>query len=252
MSVAPSAARFFYSAPAPCPYLPGRVERRIFADLTGPRAPHGYDLLSEAGFRRSLGFAYRPACPGCNACVAVRIPAAEFTDDRKWRRVRRANADLAAVVRPALATAEQYGVFERYQQGRHADGEMARMDFADFRTMVEVGTLDSQLIEFRDAAGTLIGGCLVDRLGVGLSAVYSFYDPEHNQRSLGSYMILWLVDECRRLGLPHVYLGYWIAECRKMAYKTRFRPIEALTRDGWRRIGPEDEIGEPSHPSRSR
>ena len=241
MSVAPSAARFFYSAPAPCPYLPGRVERRIFADLTGPRAPHGYDLLSEAGFRRSLGFAYRPACPGCNACVAVRIPAADFEEERKWRRVRRANAAVTATPRPALATPEQYQVFERYQQGRHADGEMARMDFADFRTMVEVGTIDSQLVEFRDDTGTLIGGCLVDRLGIGLSAVYSFYDPEHEKRSLGSFMILWLVDECRRLGLPHVYLGYWIADCRKMNYKTRFRPIEALTRDGWRRV----EVGEP-------
>lgn len=233
MTVAPSAARFFYSAPAPCPYLPGRVERRIFADLTGPRAPHGYDLLSEAGFRRSLGFAYRPACPGCNACVAVRIPVAEFRD-RKWQRVRRANADLTATARPPVATAAQYDLFERYQQGRHADGEMARMDFADFRTMVEVGALDSQLVEFRDESGALIAGCLVDRLGIGLSAVYSFYEPGQASRSLGSYMILWLIEECRRLGLPHVYLGYWIAECRKMAYKTRFRPIEALTREGWR------------------
>lgn len=242
MTAAPSAARFFYSAPAPCPYLPGRVERRIFADLSGPRAPQGYDLLSEAGFRRSLGFAYRPACPGCNACIAVRIPVAEF-DERKWRRVQRVNGDLTVRRRPALATAEQYALFERYQRGRHAEGEMARMDFADFRTMVEVGALDCQLAEFRDAKDTLVGGCLVDRLGVGLSAVYSFYDPAEANRSLGSYMILWLVEECRRLGLPHVYLGYWIAECRKMAYKTRFRPIEALTRDGWRRLA-DDGTGE--------
>ncbi len=236
MTVAPSAARFFYSAPAPCPYLPGRVERRIFADLSGPKAPHGYDLLSEAGFRRSLGFAYRPACPGCNACVAVRIPVDEFTEGRKWRRVRGINADLTATPRPALATVEQYELFERYQHGRHMDGEMARMDFADFRTMVEVGALDSMIVEFRDRDGTLVGGCLADRLGIGMSAVYSFYDPDQGRRSLGSQMILWLIDECRRLGLPHVYLGYWIAECRKMAYKTRFQPIEALTRDGWRRL----------------
>jgi arginyl-tRNA--protein-N-Asp/Glu arginylyltransferase len=240
MTLAPSAARFFYSAPAPCPYLPGRVERRIFADLTGPRAPHGYDLLSEAGFRRSLGFAYRPACPGCNACVAVRIPAAEFVSDRKWRRVRRTNADVVAKARPSLATAEQYALFERYQTGRHAEGEMARMDFADFRTMVEVGTLDSMVVEFRDGSGALIGCCLTDRLGIGLSAVYSFYDPDQPRRGLGSFMILWLIDECRRLGLPHVYLGYWISECRKMSYKTRFQPIEALTRDGWRPLTPAD------------
>src|SRR5258708_25255819 len=121
----------------------------MLGELAGPGAPHGCALLSEAGFRRSLGFAYRPACPGCNACVAVRIPAADFTDDRKWRRVRRTNADVTTTPRPAVATAEQYAVFERYQQGRHAEGEMARMDFADFRTMVEVGTLGSQLVEDR-------------------------------------------------------------------------------------------------------
>ena len=245
MTLAPSAARFFYSAPAPCPYLPGRVERRIFADLTGPRAPHGYDLLSEAGFRRSLGFAYRPACPGCNACVAVRIPVTDFKDERRWRRVRRLNADLTATARPSLATAEQYALFERYQQGRHADGEMARMDFADFRTMVEVGAIDSVGVEFRDRAGGLVAGCLADRLGIGLSAVYSFYDPDQARRGLGSHMILWLIDEARRLNLPHVYLGYWIAECRKMTYKTGFRPIEALTRDGWRRL-PADEAATPT------
>jgi leucyl-tRNA---protein transferase len=238
MTVAPSAARFFYSAPAPCPYMPGRIERRIFADLTGPRAPQGYDMLSEAGFRRSLGFAYRPACPGCNACVAVRIPATGFEEDAKWKRVRRTNADLTATVRPAAATAEQFALFERYQQGRHGDGEMARMDFADYRTMVEVGVIDSMVVEFRDAERKLVGACLADKLGIGMSAVYSFFDPDQDRRSLGSYMILWLVDECRRIGLPHVYLGYWIAECRKMAYKTRFRPIEALTRDGWQALEP--------------
>jgi len=237
VSVNPSAARFFYSAPAPCPYLPGRVERRIFADLTGPKAPHGYDLLSEAGFRRSLGFAYRPACPGCNACIAVRIPAAGFVMAAKWRRILRTNNDLSVQMRPPLATAEQYELFERYQHGRHGQGEMARMDFADYRTMVEVGAMDSAMIEFRRPDGALIGACLMDRLGVGLSAVYSFYDDRETRRSLGSHMILWLVEECRREGLPHVYLGYWIEECRKMAYKTRFRPIEALTRDGWQALG---------------
>ncbi len=238
MTVAPSAARFFYSAPAPCPYMPGRIERRIFADLTGPRAPQGYDMLSEAGFRRSLGFAYRPACPGCNACVAVRIPTSGFQEAAKWKRVRRTNADITATVRPAAATAEQFALFERYQQGRHGDGEMARMDFADYRTMVEVGVIDSMVVEFRDTDRKLVGACLADKLGIGMSAVYSFFDPDQDHRSLGSYMILWLIDECRRIGLPHVYLGYWIAECRKMAYKTRFRPIEALTRDGWQALEP--------------
>ncbi len=236
MTVAPSAARFFYSAPAPCPYLPGRVERRIFADLTGPKAAHGYDLLSEAGFRRSLGFAYRPACPGCNACIAVRIPVARFAAAGKWRRIQRTNNDLLVTERPPVATAEQFELFCRYQQSRHGEGEMARMDFADYRTMVEVGVMDSSILEFRRADGGLVAACLADRLGIGLSAVYSFFEPDEARRSLGTHMILTLVDECRTRGLPHVYLGYWIEECRKMAYKTRFRPIEALTREGWQPI----------------
>lgn len=247
MTIAPAAARFFYSAPAPCPYLAGKIERRVFADLSGPRASEGYDLLSEAGFRRSLGFAYRPACPGCNACVAVRIPVDAFNDEPKWRRVRRINADLVVHIRPPLATGEQYQLFREYEAGRHTDGEMARMDFADYRTMVEVGVLDSITVEFRDPDGKLVGVCLTDRLSVGLSAVYSFFDPEQSRRSMGSYMILWLVEECRRLGLAHVYLGYWIADCRKMSYKTRFRPIEALTRDGWRLItDPVEMTGVPA------
>ncbi|MBI3710594.1 MAG: arginyltransferase [Proteobacteria bacterium] len=235
MTVTSQTARFYYSAPAPCPYLPGRVERRIFADLSGPKPVLGYDVLSEAGFRRSLGFAYRPACPGCNECVPVRILAAEFAFCRGWRRIVAANADLVAARSPAHATAEQYALFTLYQQQRHGDGEMANMDFADYRTMVEVGARDSMVAEFRTPTGRLVAAGLIDRLEKGLSAVYSFFDPALKRRSLGSYVILWLVEEARRCGLPYVYLGYWIAESRKMAYKARFQPLEALTREGWRR-----------------
>ncbi|MGQ0664748.1 MAG: arginyltransferase [Pseudomonadota bacterium] len=236
MTVTAKAARFYYSAPAPCPYLPGRLERRIFADLTLPLAPFGYDLLSEAGFRRSLGFAYRPACPGCNACVPVRIPVNDFVPGRAWRRVMAANAVLSADRRPARATPEQYALFTRYQQTRHGDGEMAQMDYRDYRTMIEVGALDSFVVEFRDPKGGLLASCLADRLERGLSAVYSFFDPDHERCSLGSYTILWLVEEARRTQRDYVYLGYWIAECRKMNYKARFRPLEALTREGWRQM----------------
>ena len=232
----PAAARFYYSAPAPCPYVAGRVERRIFADLSGPHAAFSYDLLSEAGFRRSLGFAYRPACPGCNACVPVRVPVREFRWGRAWRRVMAANADLAARWAPAKATPEQFQLFNRYQRSRHGDGDMARMDFGDFRTMVEVGAIDSAVAEFRDADGTLVAASLADRMARGFSAVYSFYDPTLSGRSLGSRAILWLVEQAAAEGLDHVYLGYWIADSRKMAYKSRFRPLEGLTRDGWRRL----------------
>jgi arginine-tRNA-protein transferase len=237
MTVSLQNARFYYSAPSPCPYLSGRMERRIFADLGGAAAAAHYDLLSEAGFRRSLGFAYRPACPGCNACVPVRIPVASFVATKAWRRVLARNADLVALCRPARATIEQFELFAKYQQGRHGDGEMAQMDFADYRTMVEIGAHGSLIIEFRDRDGRLIAASLVDRLSRGFSAVYSFFDPALPERSLGSYAILWMVEEARRHGLAHVYLGYWIAASRKMAYKARFRPLEALTRDGWRLMG---------------
>jgi arginyl-tRNA--protein-N-Asp/Glu arginylyltransferase len=227
-------ARFYYSAPAPCPYIQGRIERRIFADLCGPNAAFSYELLSEAGFRRSLGFAYRPACPGCNACVPVRIPVAEFKDERGWRRVRSANSDLVTLQVPPRATSEQFALFCRYQQARHHDGEMARMSMADYQTMVEVGAMDSMVVELRDGDGTLVGACLADRMLKGLSAVYSFFDPAQHRRSLGSCLILRLIDIARDRGLEHVYLGYWIEDSRKMAYKARFKPLEALTREGWK------------------
>ena len=236
MTISPHSARFYYSAPSPCPYLPGKVERRIFADLSGPDAVLNYDLLSEAGFRRSLGFAYRPACPGCNACVPVRIPVAEFVDRPHWRRVRSSNADLAVRLRPPLATDEQFALFCRYQQSRHGDGEMARMDFSDYRTMVEVGAIESRIVEMRDPRGALVAACLVDYLAHGVSAVYSYYAPEFARRGLGNYMILWLVDDARRDGLDHVYLGFWIRQSRKMSYKARFQPLEGLAANGWHRL----------------
>lgn len=236
MTISPHAARFYYSAPSPCPYLPGKIERRIFADLSGPQAALSYDVLSEAGFRRSLGFAYRPACPGCHACVPVRIPVAHFEERPQWRRVTRSNADLSVALRAPNATDEQYRLFAAYQAQRHGDGEMARMDLGDYRTMVEVGSADSKIVECRDRNGRLIAVCLVDYLAHGISAVYSFYDPAQPQRSLGSFLILWLVGEAKRTGLDHVYLGFWVDQSRKMAYKARFRPLEGLTADGWRRL----------------
>jgi len=233
----PAAPRFYYSAPAPCPYVAGRIERRIFADIAGPQAPISYDVLSEAGFRRSLGFAYRPACPGCNACVPVRIPVRAFAWTRAWRRVIARNADLSIVWAAPRATAEQFALFRRYQATRHADGDMAQMGESDFRGMVEIGAGDCAVAEFRGRDGRLVAACLADRLAQGLSAVYTFYDPDQTTRSLGSRAILWLVEQARMQDLDHVYLGFWIRESRKMSYKARFRPLEALTSRGWTRLG---------------
>jgi arginine-tRNA-protein transferase len=217
----------------PCPYLPGKRERKLFTDLTGPGGRRLYDRLSQGGFRRSHRFAYRPACQGCNACVPVRIRVADFTAGRSLRRLAKRNEDLAAEERPARATLEQYRLFDRYIARRHGDGDMATMSYADFQAMVEETVLDTRLIEFRSDKGRLMGAALIDWLEDGPSAVYSFFAPEVPERSLGSFMVLWLVEESRRRALPYVYLGYWIAETRKMAYKARFRPLEGLGRQGW-------------------
>ncbi|WP_142846956.1 arginyltransferase [Telmatospirillum sp. J64-1] len=227
---------FFTTAPLPCPYIAGRLERKIVTELTGPDSEVLHEALSRAGFRRSHSIAYTPACPGCNACVPVRIVVDEFTSKRSMRRLQKINGDLRASEVPARATSEQYRLFSRYQDSRHSGGDMALMGFYDYRSMVEDSPIDTVLIEFRDPQGVLIGCCLTDRMSDGLSAVYSFFEPTQPERSLGTYVILWLVQEAKRLGLPYVYLGYWIAESRKMAYKARFAPLEAFGPGGWRVI----------------
>ncbi len=227
---------FFTTAPLPCPYLPGRLERKIVTELTGPDAEVLHDALSRAGFRRSHSIAYTPACPGCNACVPVRIVVGEFQEQKSLRRVWRANQDLVARRVPPRATAEQYRLFSRYQDSRHSGGDMALMGFYDYRSMVEDSPIQTFMVEFRDEADTLRAACLTDRTDDGLSAVYSFFDPDWTRRSLGSHAILWLIEQARREALPYVYLGYWIGESRKMSYKARFQPLEAFGADGWRRM----------------
>jgi arginine-tRNA-protein transferase len=227
--------QFFYTtAPLPCPYLPGRTERKIVTELAGADAEATHDRLSRAGFRRSHNIAYSPVCPGCRACIPIRIVAGQFQPDRTQRRVLRANADVTAFEMPARASAEQFGLFQRYQAARHGDGDMAAMGFYDYRAMVEDTPITSGVIEFRDPSGRLIGACLTDWLSDGLSAVYSFFDPADTRRSLGTYAILWLVSRALTASLPYVYLGYWVPESRKMSYKARFRPSEALAGGIWR------------------
>ena len=230
--------QFFYTtAPLPCPYLAGRTERKIVTELSGPEAETLHDRLSRAGFRRSHNIAYSPVCPGCQACIPIRIVASAFQPDRTQRRIARGNADLSATEMPARATAEQFALFHRYQKARHADGDMAAMGFYDYRAMVEDTPITSFVVEFRDPADRLLAACLTDRLVDGLSAVYSFYEPGFERRSLGTQAVLWLVDRARALGLPYVYLGYWVPESRKMSYKARFRPSEVLAGGTWRVLG---------------
>lgn len=237
---------FYVLVETPCPYLPGRKERKLATEISGPDAAALYDRLSRAGFRRSHSFAYRPACRSCAACVPVRVLADRFRPSSSLRRVWRINEDLAALSRPPRATSEQFALFTRYLSARHGEGDMAGMSFGEYRTMVEESRLDTRVIEFRDPSGALVAACLGDWLSDGPSAVYSFFEPAQERRSLGSYMVLWLIEQARLAGLPHTYLGYWIAGAPKMAYKARFRPIEGLGPDGWRLL--EARLGERVNP----
>lgn len=217
-----------------CPYLPGKIEQQLFTDLSGANAQARYDVLSQGGFRRSHHIAYRPSCRDCTACVPVRVVASEFRTSPRWRRIQRANVDLHIADAGTKVSDEQYELFRRYLNSRHEGGDMARMNRHDYFEMVASSPVETSILEFRDPNGTLIGACLTDRIPDGFSAVYSFFEPSLGKRSLGSYVILALIDKARAANLPHVYLGFWIEESRKMRYKSRFEPIEGFGPDGWR------------------
>ena len=229
---------FFATPPTPCPYLPGQLERKVVTLLSGDDPDRLHEALSHAGFRRSQDLAYRPACDGCNACVPVRISVTDFVPARSHRRIAKRNREITSLAGPPVAAREHFGLFRDYLASRHPGGGMADMGFADYRAMIEDTPLDTHLVDFRNAEGSLYGVCLTDRMTDGLSLVYSFFDPDESFRSPGIYIILWHVDRARFLGLKYIYLGYWIEQSRKMAYKSRFNSVEALTADGWRRLCP--------------
>ena len=218
----------------PCPYLPDKAERKVVVELADGSAGRDYERLIRAGYRRSGAIAYRHACPACRACVPVRLPIAGFALSRSLRRVEGANRDLDVRILAPEARAEHFDLFRRYQDGRHGGGEMADMDFIEYRALVEESHVATRLAEFRGPGGGLMAVCLFDELDDSLSAVYTFFEPSITKRSLGSYMILWLAAECRESGKSHLYLGYWIEKCAKMAYKARFRPLEMLDQGAWR------------------
>lgn len=230
--------QFFITAPSPCPYLPGRVERKVFTHLVGQDARSLNTQLSQGGFRRSQNIAYRPACDGCAACVSVRVPVNTFEMTRGFRRTLKANQDIESTVVKSQATSEHYSLFRGYIDSRHSDGGMADMTVLDFSAMVDDNFVDSRLVEYRvrsSAAddGRLVGAVLIDILGDGISMIYSFYEPDEAVRSLGTFMILDNIARVKRLGLPYLYLGYWVRGSRKMDYKARFLPQERLTSEGW-------------------
>ncbi|MGV8995883.1 MAG: arginyltransferase [Parvibaculaceae bacterium] len=229
--------QFYITAPQPCPYLPDRFEKKVFTHLLSENAVSLNDTLSQAGFRRSQNIAYRPACDGCSACVSVRIRVDDFTPNRSFRRILARNDDLVSATRPAQATKEQFSLLRSYLDERHPEGGMADMTPIDYVSMIEDTTVRSSLIEYRkigEENSPLYATALTDQLQDGLSMVYSFYNPQDDARSLGTFMVLDHIARARALGLPFVYLGYWVADCRKMAYKMRFHPLEALGLDGWK------------------
>jgi arginyl-tRNA--protein-N-Asp/Glu arginylyltransferase len=238
--------QFYLTAPSPCPYLAGREERKVFTHLVGERAPELNDLLTHGGFRRSQSIAYRPACETCRACVSVRVVVEDFRPTRSMRRVLDRNSDLVAEMRVPVPTSEQYSVFRSYLDSRHRDGGMADMTVLDYAMMVEDSHVETRIVEFRRHGpdsrisgrgnGPLLGVALTDVLSDGLSMVYSFFDPDAGLRSLGTFIILDHISRARCLGLPYVYLGYWVKGSKKMDYKGRFLPQERLSGDGWMRV----------------
>jgi len=230
---------FYLSGPMPCPYMSDRIERKLFARLSGENEADGRinAALTRAGFRRSHDIVYRPACMNCAACVPIRIPVTAFAPSRSHRRIDRKNRDLTLSIKSPKTSNELYDVFLQYQRARHADSDMAQMTREEFDAMLQEGNAETRLYQLRDPSKRLMGAMIADDVADGLSAVYSFFVPETANRSLGTQLILTLVKEAARTKLPYVYLGYWIDKTRKMAYKARFRPFEILTPQGW---GPPD------------
>lgn len=235
---------FYVTAPQACPYLPGRLERKLFTHLTHDKPPALIDNLLKGGFRRSQNIAYMPYCEGCQACVSVRVLVDDFDMSKSFKRVLDKNEDLVARRVPATPTSEQYSLFRDYIDARHSDGGMADMTVLDYAMMVEDSIIDTFVTEYRlkpnpNSRGgekPLMGVALCDRLSDGISMVYSFYEPEAAQRSLGTYMILEHLQYARQIGVPYLYLGYWIQGSQKMSYKKRFQPQEMLTGSGWVRV----------------
>jgi len=236
--------RFFVTTPSPCPYLPGKIERKVFTELSGPHANELNDALGRIGFRRSQGVAYRPSCADCTACVSVRVVANEFRPNASQRKLLRRHSDLVVTACKPWTTEEQFALLRRYLAARHPGGGMADMDEIDFADMVEQTPVNTYVVEYRERSvdgrpGRLVGACLTDHQADGLSMVYSFFEPEDETRpGLGTFIIIDHIMRAAKAGLPYVYLGYWVQGSARMQYKVRFRPIERLGPSGWQRFEP--------------
>ncbi|MEM7439823.1 MAG: arginyltransferase [Pseudomonadota bacterium] len=248
----PLAPQFYVTAPQTCPYLDGRVERKLFTALQGDHAALLNDHLSRQGFRRSQNVLYRPSCADCNACLSARIRVADFKPRRRHRRVIKKNVDLARTATSPWATEEQYELFRRYLETRHADGGMADMDVFEFAAMIEETPVRSRVVEYtgKDENGRdeLTAVCLTDVLEDGLSMVYSFFEPSMPERSLGTWVILDHIEIARDAGLPYVYLGYWVPGSPKMGYKAKFGALEVFFAGEWQRLENPEAFRPDTHP----
>ncbi len=236
--------KFFVTSPTACPYLPGKTERKVFTELNGVHAAELNDALGRIGFRRSQGVAYRPSCAACSACVSVRVLTDLFVPSATQKKILKRHADLEVSACKPWTTDEQYTLLRRYLASRHPGGGMAGMDEDDFADMVEQSPVKTFVVEYREPSvggrpGKLVGACLTDQQGDGLSMIYSFFDTGEEARTgLGTYIILDHITRAAKAGLPYVYLGYWVEGSDRMAYKAKFKPLERLTRDGWQAFDP--------------
>ena len=229
--------RFYVTGAGPCPYLPGQIERKGFTHLTQDNPDALHDQLSRAGFRRSQSVAYRPACPACNACRSVRVDVANFTASRNQKRIIKVNSDLVRTPVEARATRSHFRLLKDYLASRHNGGGMSDMGFREYCAMVNDSPVQTLMFEYRDPAdemGPPLAVSLTDVVRDGFSMVYTFFNPAVPHRSLGTFMILDHIRQAEALGLPHIYLGYWIKNSAKMDYKRRFTPLEVLDGGEWR------------------